>query len=335
MFDINESDFKFHKAEPKQAPVIELTPMFVSPDYSYVSGWLLKQSFSVSAEHTYRYVVLTDNKFKYYPSATSKTPTGILNFNQLTTTIAGIGSTSFLIEFHSCSYQFIFKAENFEERQIWLAALNHHILTSEAGDNILTTISRIPNFWRSEWISDFWFENNSSTGDILLFKSKALSSSLQRSLWNTYYDSIGLLLCYASGKILVLEATEKNGVRMMEWSDFLNKNLMTVYTKIGLRKLQVERDERFLMSLSHYLENINNCAYKRSARRARRGNHNWPGAEKYGFCAQIIANAYKAVGILDMATDVDKLWPVNFEVEEGLPLLQASFGPVMRIEFDL
>jgi hypothetical protein len=91
---------------------------------------------------------LRDNKLKYFLSASSITPCGTFDFNQLTALISTLDSSSFFLEFNSCPTRFVFKAESFEDLQQWLAGINTHILSSLGSEKILFRVASIPNFWK-------------------------------------------------------------------------------------------------------------------------------------------------------------------------------------------
>lgn len=62
-------------------------------------------------------------------------------------------------------------------------------------------------FWRNERISMRSFEDSADTGDLLLFRGKTLSCSLQRSVTRSEYDHVALILRYSSGDLYLFEAT--------------------------------------------------------------------------------------------------------------------------------
>ena len=69
------------------------------------------------------------------------------------------------------------------------------------------------------------------TGDILLFRSKKFSSKLQRTFTRSNYDHIALLLKYTNGKVVIFEATGKEGIVLCTWESFIKNNWHKIYSK--------------------------------------------------------------------------------------------------------
>lgn len=329
---LNEQDFTFTKPV-KVKPPLELTPLFVTPNYDFISGWVKKQSFN-SSTLTYRYVILTDSKFKYYSNSNKSIPSGIFDFNQLTTTIHSVEDRIFVLEFHSCPYQFVFQAEDSEARQKWLFALNTQILQCKQHDEIQRYIGNKPNFWRNEWISDFWFQNNASTGDLLMLRHKNFGSVLHRGLAKTNYDNLAMVLCYASGKISVFYATSEEGIIIYSWEEFITKNWMKKYDKIGYRQLSIDRSEDFLGKISDFIGKSIGKKLKFSKTSQTSRPKFLDGTEKHFFYSDLIISAYKDVNVLSSDWDPPKLHLTCLEKKKHLDLIDCSFGDLLLIDFD-
>ncbi len=69
-------------------------------------------------------------------------------------------------------------------------------------------------------ITEKGFLDQAETGDILLFRSKSLGNKLLRTMTRSEFDHIALLLKYTNGKIILFEATGKEGVGLSTWSTF-------------------------------------------------------------------------------------------------------------------
>lgn len=91
------------------------------------------------------------------------------------------------------------------------------------------------------------------TGDILLFRSHAFMSKMQRVVTGSQYDHVGLLLRYSSGKIVVFESLNETGVGIVDWQKFKALKWHHLYDKIVYRKLQFPRDESFLELLDDFV----------------------------------------------------------------------------------
>lgn len=332
----NEESMEYAFASFKDdSPPENASATIVSDAYDTISGWLRRKPIRGVKKWEWRFFTLSDNRLKYYQSEEIGTPNGIFNFNQLTATIASVKKRSFLIEFHGCPFRFIYKAQSQAERQLWLTVLNFHIMNSLGADRIFSTVARIENFWKFERISDYWFQSNANTGDVLLFQAKSIGAKIQRGIARSAFDHVAMLLCYSSGKIAVFEATAANGVALVDWEEFYRQNWIALYTKIIYRRLEVERSEALLMDLEKFINNTKGKSFGFSAKKVLGRSSKKAGSEDNFFCSELVAAAYKAIGIVRNDVDTSGIWPMHFEKEQGLGLVNASFGPMMLIDFEL
>jgi PH domain/Permuted papain-like amidase enzyme, YaeF/YiiX, C92 family len=333
MFDEESINFVFELIKDNTPPE-NASETIVSETYDKISGWLRRKQIGGIKRWEWRYFQLSDNKLKYYVSEKSINPDGIFNFNQLTTTIASVKSKSFLIEFYGYPNQFFYKARSHQERQNWLAALNYNIMNSLNSDKILSVVSKKPRFWKYERISDYFFQTNASTGDLLLFQAKTVGAKIQRGIAGSSFDHVAMLLCYSSGKIAVLEATASSGVSLVDWSEFRTNKWINLYSKIIYRKLEVERNLSLLTELENFVNNVKGKKFGLSAKKMIIKKKTKAGSEQDFFCSELVASAYKAIGILPPDLNPTSVWPSNFEKEDGLNFVNASLGPMMVIDFD-
>ena len=99
--------------------------------------------------------------------------------------------------------------------------------------------------------------------------------------------------------------------------------------------MNVERNEEFLQKLEKFLNETKGKEFKLSAAKILRRKSQRPGTEKNFFCSELIGSAYKALGLLGENCDSCKLWPVHFEKEKCLDLIDCSLGEIKMIDFDL
>ena len=321
MFGTDDFDFSFPSFQQNKPPE-NASPTVVSEQYEKITGWLRRKPIRGVKTWEWRYFVLSDCKLKYYQQESDITPSGVFNFNQLTSTIASLKTKSFFIEFHSCPHRFIYKAQTQEERQNWLTVLNFNIMNSVGCDKILPTVAKKENFWKFERISDYRFQTSASTGDILLFQAKNMGAKIQRGIAGSSYDHIAMLLCYSSGKIAVFEATAANGVALVDWGEFYNQNW-------------INRSAFLLNDLEKFINSTKGKSFGFSAKKVILKNNKKAGTENDYFCSELIASAYKAIGILSYDSVPSSIWPVDFEKDNGLKLINASLGPMTQIDFDL
>lgn len=307
----------------------------VSENYESITGWLRRKAIHGRKLWEWRYFTLSDGKFKYFLHESDLTPCGIFNFKQLTPTIETRKKKQFLMEFHSCPHQFYYKARNIEEKQSWLMVLNINIANFSPMNQILNKISYKDSFWKYEKISNLKFLCSANTCDLILFQGKNLGSKIQRNLAGSSFDHVGLILCHASGKISIFEATASNGVAQVDWDDFFTYNWLELYTKIIYRPVLFERSNFILNDLQKFIENTKGKKFGFNARKVVMRNFKKAGQEEDFFCSELIASAYKAIGLLPEDCDSSKIWPVNFEKDDGVSLIGAKFGPLLEIDFDL
>lgn len=119
-------------------------------------------------------------------------------------------------------------------------------------------------FWRKqEHISNEEFIANANSGDILLFRGKKLGARLARSVTNSNYDHVAMVLKFdMENSIYLLDATVA-GVNITSWPQFLLFK-DDVYSQTVWRKLQVKRDDEFIRKLQGFIKNVHKKKYKLS-----------------------------------------------------------------------
>ena len=308
------------------------------PTLSLKKGWLYKKSTNTLIKKwLYRYFALNDSKLLYFHSSTSTRQKGVFDFNQLS--VASINSTSIKFEiqiaFIGSDYLLRLRASNTEELSDWILALNLNIACSLGMRKELTTVIQKPKFWRYQRISDYFFRRHANTGDILLFRSKGVVAKMQRGLTRGDFDHIALIMCFASGKVILLEATDKDGVACLEWDYFIKMNWHTMYSRLVYRSLDIMRTEDMIRRLEKFVKNVDGKKFGIGPSKFIRNAPVEPGEESNFFCSELVASAYKAMGIFPATFKSSSLWPGDFLVDEKLPLQNSSFGQEQLIDFDL
>mmetsp|Transcript_32095 Transcript_32095/g.31838 ORF Transcript_32095/g.31838 Transcript_32095/m.31838 type:complete len:217 (+) Transcript_32095:429-1079(+) len=215
-------------------------------------------------------------------------------------------------------------------------ALHKHITYSDGRKLDMTTISMQKEFWRFDRLSEEQFRYQACTGDLILFKGKSVAAKLQRSVLRGRYDHVALLLCYSTGDIAILEATGDEGVAIVQWDDFLRYGWHRLYKRIALRKLTMNRTEETLTKLQEFIDNARGKKYKISYKKVFGiDQRRQPGTEDNYFCSELIASAYKALGILDENIPSSRYWPGDFESKNSLPLMDAELGEEIMVDFEL
>ena len=190
--------------------------------------------------------------------------------------------------------------------------------------------------WKYERISEYYFKANASTGDLLLFRSKDLASSITRGLIGSKYDHVGLILCYLSGKVCLLEATHSNGVTVTPWNQFVANGWHLFSERIVYRKLECERTEDCLLKLDEFVGKVKGKTYKLWSNKLIINKiQAKPGDEENFFCSELLASAYKALGLLPETKPSSYYLPGHFSQDQDLQLIGAKLSPEQVIDFDL
>ncbi|OMJ75275.1 hypothetical protein SteCoe_25634 [Stentor coeruleus] len=334
MIDEESIEIAFSSYKPS-APPEDASPTKVSETFESISGWLRRKPIHGLKKWEWRYFTLAESKLKYYLTERDITPSGVFNFNQLTGTIATIKTKGFVIDFHSCQHRFFYKAQNEEDKRNWLTALHINMMNAQNTDKIMNAVSMKENFWKYERVSDYWFQTNANTGDLIFFQAKAVGAKIQRNIGRSSFDHIAMVLCYSSGKIGVFEVTSANGVALVDWDDFHSLNWIDYYTKIVYRRLEVERSEFLLNDLQKFVNSTSGKSFGFSAKKIITRVNKKAGQEQDFFCSELVASAYKAIGLLPADFKTTGVFPMHFEKDDGLPLRNATLGPLLQIDFDL
>ncbi len=118
------------------------------------------------------------------------------------------------------------------------------------------------------------------------------------------YDHIALLLRYSNGKIVIFESLRETGVTVTDWDKFVNMKWHDLYHKIMHRKLYYPKTQEFVESLEDFVRQTIGKPFKINATKLFRKKNESDNAEKIKqdksfFCSELVATAYKRVGILD------------------------------------
>ncbi|CAG9331344.1 unnamed protein product [Blepharisma stoltei] len=303
------------------------------------SGWLLKKSNNILRGYQQRYFVLKDKRLVYYRKESDPQPAGIINFNLITVDVQVYDPEmprKVYIKPLGSKRCFVLKSYDCKEIIEWARALYRHITYSDGKKLDITTVSMQREFWRFDRVSEEQFRYQACTGDLILFKGKSVAAKLQRSVLRGRYDHVALLLCYSSGDIAILEATEDNGVSIVHWDDFLRYGWYKLYKRIAFRKLTMDRSEETLLKLENFIEHTKGKKYKISYKKVFGiDQHRQPGDEDNYFCSELIASAYKALGILNQNIASSRYWPGDFESKNSIPLTDAELGEEIMIDFEL
>lgn len=303
------------------------------------SGWLKKQSDNMLKNWRWRFFVLKNGKLYYYKHPTDSKISGVLNFYQIITTLKVHNlpkPTMLSISVNGLTYKMSLKSNNHNEIQDWANCIQKHIdnASGRVKERIYTNLTE--KLWKYERISEDFFTNNTTTGDLLLFRSKGLSAKIQRGITGSKYDHVAIVLCYSSGKVCLLEATQTCGVDILNWEYFVAIGCHLGVERIAYRKLKIERTEELMMKFENFIKKVNGKAYGLSVKKFLPYYQKAePGDENDFFCSELVASAYQAIGILPTNFGSNNYLPGIFSEERALKLKNAELGNEQIIDFDL
>jgi hypothetical protein len=308
---------------------------WVAENMEEITGWLRRKPIGGMKQWEWMFFQVKEGKLKYFIMENDITPHGVFNFKQLTATLETRGERKFCVEIHSCSHQFYYKARTKEERQLWVTVLSINLNLHSPMDQILTLVASKENFWKIEKISNLKFLCVANTADILLFQAKNVGAKIQRKIAGSRFDHVAMVLCHGSGRISIFEATNQDGVALVDWDQFFEQNWLDLYSLVVYRKVEFERTETMLNNLQKFINESKGKKFSFNVKKMIVKNTKKAGQEEDFFCSELVASAFKSIGILSPDFDTSKVWPVNFEKEDTLPLQNAKFGPLLEIDFDL
>jgi PH domain/Permuted papain-like amidase enzyme, YaeF/YiiX, C92 family len=301
---------------------------------SLKTGWVKKKSTSKLPIWNKRYLVLNDFTLKYFHKEEDLKPAGILDFNILTVD-ATSKSNVFVLVILGSSRKFKFRCGTEQESRDWVYLISLRMQTSN-GNKIISSISTKKKYWKEDRISPFQFEQEVDTGDLLLFQGKNALSKMQRTFTRGTYDHVALLIKYPSNKFCLFEVTGVDGVAVLLWDDFVFYQWQNLYSKLTYKKLTWDRPEEAINKLHEFVNRVKGMDYHLSASKLFSKKNDKDISKKKGFfCSELIAKAYKTMGLLPEGRPSSKYWPADFEDGKMILNDSARLENGLLIDFDL
>ena len=310
---------------------------FESSTLPMLRGWLQKKSPSLFKHWQSRFFVLYNKRLYYYSTDACARLKGVLNFDQVSVDVQlrPINAPTQLI-LTPLGHKRVFHLKAAAaDLAAWAVAIHTHILASvgKAKDLVRPTLEG--PFWRFDAISDWSFRNTACSGDLLLFRSRSVAASLQRCVTRCSYDHVALVLRYSTGDLALLEATGPYGVTVMLYDDFFYHGWIKHYDRVVLRHLEVVRNLQFMQNLEKFVHDTLGKRYKLNPRKLLKQKVREPGTEDHFFCSELVASAYKKLGLLAAEVSACKFWPKDFSEEASLELTGGTLSPEMPIDYRL
>ncbi len=142
----------------------------------------------------------------------------------------------------------------------------------------------------------------------------------------------------------MFESLRDTGVSVCDWERFMRLKWNDLYHKVEYRKLYCTRSRDFISTLEDFVKQTIGKRFKINATKILRKKCESDTAEvikddKTYFCSELVASAYKRLGLLDKDLAASKYWPGDFSSEDqsrGVKLLNGSkFSEEFLIDFTL
>lgn len=166
---------------------------------------------------------------------------------------------------------------------------------------------------KSEVILESDFCAKAQSGDIVLFETKSMAGAIQRGATSSKFDHVGMVIRLSDNLIRIFDAVGE-GVCLTEWNKFLYENGQ--YNSIVWRPLSYENREAVLPELYTFVEKTIGSKYSLNLIKLAKMSSNVTTTEtnkkKSYFCSELIAKAFKEMGIISIQTASSQYWPRSF-----------------------
>mmetsp|Transcript_935 Transcript_935/g.2208 ORF Transcript_935/g.2208 Transcript_935/m.2208 type:complete len:347 (+) Transcript_935:2967-4007(+) len=284
-------------------------------------GWLKKKSACRFVGFQNRYFRLRDKRLQYFKKENCKQHLGIINFNLVSVDLEHFGRLIVLRPLCS-KRRFVLASDTLEDSEDWIRVLKLHIIRSDGSLMHIPVPVSEKQWWRFDTITERQFSSIATTGDILLFHNRSKLSILTRVLINSNYDHVAMVLRYSSGRILLFEATQGSGVTLLDWEDYVQQKSYQGVFKVAYRHLEVELTDEMLKGLEDFIGGVEGKSYFLSAKQIVSKSTD----ESSGyFCSQLVASAYKSMGLISQETPSCTFWPGDFSLANDLQLNHGAY----------
>ena len=289
----------------------------------YKSGWLLKQSCGLLRTFHRRFLVLDNKLLHIYPNESQLSAKAVLNFDQIEVKVHRHikDSNKLILSFPLSSSSITLKGKT-DDLLSWEKSLSAAISQSKPSD-FFYSLAFEKKFWKFFYISEIEFHKTAETGDIVMFKGKSTLSAALRGLLNCEFDHIAVVYML-NGYIYLFESTRTTGVVLTSWEEFLQRKWFAMYSRVAYRKLQVERNQRFLDLAHGFVLEAEGKPYKLMKFL---GN-----ADKGYFCSELVAEFYRKTGVIYQNIPAKKFMPKHFLGSE-LNFVQGQMGILKDVWF--
>jgi len=315
---------------------------FINPDNSFIKRIEKKEKPN---NEDIKYL-----KFDYELS----NPILCLNFELLTChmILNKIDEREFTLLILGTSKKYSFIIEDKKTKDKFCYILGNLIYNSYGAlSNKVNLVLSNKNFYCKTFITPEDFEYCAKTGDIILFKSKHILSSLQRCFTMDNYDHIAIVQSNY-GLITLFDASKIGSCKFHFWETFKSSSNQISFKRVTYRRLNIEeRDyekkamiqEKIEILVDEFIKEIKDKKYYLSISdllfKGKPKDYELKGewSKSKGFsCSSLVAALYLKLGVIKLKNTVHSIYPGDFEQNknknfEFLP--GFSLGPEKIIHF--
>jgi hypothetical protein len=298
-----------------------------------IDGWL-KVKRTGFLRHTWKqlYCVLSDRILKGSFREDDKCPKYFLNFDLISVGVRVSGKELYISPKGS-SKVFGFTSASSEVFEIWKNAITQAIMSSQGFSNELSNYTNLRRWWKKPSVNFDQFISHVETGDLLLFKSKSVSSMAIRVASRSDFDHVAFLFTLETGEIYMMESLGRTGVQVLSLEWFLANKWQFLYSKIVHRKLICHRDPTFYQLFIAYANAWKGRPYRMTmSKLVTKASSD----EEFNdfFCSQLVAALYKKLDLLPDDVSSCTYWPSNFSVSRNMKLKAPAYlGEERKINF--
>ena len=292
-------------------------------------GWG-KFSNCLFASYSSEYLILTQYNLTGYSSEEKLLPRFSINFELFTLSASQISETEIRLSAYSCKKTIKIKFLETEIKQ-WSYAISS-VLSQLSPSTKISRFNPNEKFWNNFSISEPSFLKLAENGDLLLFRGKNFGSKLQRCITRSKFDHVALVIKFDNGEVGFLEASRAFGVSLTYWDKLFRKDWKKIYSEIWYRKLDVERNNEMIDKLQKFVNEAKGKAYSLGFNKGKKKVK--PGAEETFFCSELIASAYKVLGVLEEDLPSFRFYPSHFVGDEKLQMIRGRLEEEKKIDMN-
>jgi hypothetical protein len=208
-------------------------------------------------------------------------------------------------------------APSHSDKELWLQALRGWQSKRLLNPDPHTGVDRLE--WRR-------FLQTAKTGDLLLFRGQGRMPNLQRTITGAEYDHVAIVLEDKTGKLHIFESVGGEGVSTIQMEAFVQMGYYSVYDKVALRRLSPPLTASQTAALDKFVQDEIGKQYKLNFRKLSRQTEKEYTEYSGYFCSELVAAAYKAIGLLHTPKPASKFWPGSFAAVRNLKLQGNQLG---------